>query len=234
MTVLSREKDSFDFWYRTVQPLVPTPRTHIIKTDLDFAPLMDGATPDGFEAFCQRIAFAARKVRYPAFLRTGHTSGKHNWCSTCYLDAEAEIPSHVSALVEESYLADFFGLPTDVWVVREFVPGPVAFTAFNGLPIRKERRVFVNAGKVRCHHPYWPADAIKRASCPDWVEKLAALNAIADEDLAEILTLSATVAQALPGAWSLDWMLCHEAPRWRLIDAALAEHSYHFEGCQEP
>lgn len=227
------ETTNLAFWYPKIRDVVPTPRTHIIRTDLDLSSLVEGNPPDEFDTFCQQLAYAARRVKYPAFLRTGYLSGKHNWRSTCFLAEEADIPQHVAALVEESYLADFYGFPTDTWVVREYVPGPVAFTAFHGMPIRHERRVFVRDGKVVCQHPYWPPDAIEHPSCPEWAEKLALVNTVSDEDLAEILTGSAAAAQVLSGAWSLDWLRREQAPHWLLIDAADAKRSFHWPDCEE-
>ena len=228
---MQEDRNDLAFWYPKIKAVVPTPRTHVLRTEIELAGLIDGETPDGFDVFCQQLAFAASRVKYPAFLRTGHTSGKHSWRSTCYLAAEADIPRQVAALVEESYLVDFFGLPVTTWAVREFLDGPVAFTAFNGLPIRQERRVFVRDGEVVCHHPYWPRASIERPSDPAWEQKLdSSVNAVSDSDLAIILTGSAAVAAVLPGAWSVDWM--NTTRGWVVIDAAEAERSFHWEGCQ--
>jgi len=250
------DKNSISYWLPLLQTAgVKTPKTILVYTDIDFTGYMDGRASAEQTArlglFCDELQRAALKLGgFPVFLRTGHTSDKHSWYKTCLLFRIEDIASHVLALAEFSYLADMMGLPTDVWAMRELLPTEPIFTLRHGMPVNKERRYFVRDGKVICHHPYWPQDAvqehfvvkkslklnlnapIKRAPpCHDWKKKLAAANAETDAEIAELMTLSTRVSRVVPGAWSVDWLWTKNG--WYCIDMALAAESFHWPGCAQ-
>lgn len=144
---------------------VQTPRTSIIGTDRDLSPLLDRVAPDGISGLVEQVVDAAGRLGFPAFLRTGHTAGKHDFARTAFLRSPADALPHIAALVEHSAMADAAGLPTNTWVVREFLPIRPAFVAFRGLPITAERRYFFNAlGQVTGHHPYWTPAAVAQGN----------------------------------------------------------------------
>lgn len=177
--------DCLSYWFpKLLAASVPVPRTEIVRTETPLVELLDGREPDGFKALLDRLHAAALAVGgYPVFLRTGHGSGKHDWPQTCHVPARADLRRHVANLVAWGHLVDLLGLPTAVWAVREYVALDAGFTAFGGLPVARERRYFIAGGQVLCHHPYWPADAIREGtgygpppSVPDCEARLEELN----------------------------------------------------------
>jgi hypothetical protein len=216
-------------WYPLlVGASIPTPRTEIVHTEVELNHLLDGITPPGFAAFIADLRQAGDRVGWPAFLRTGYGSGKHDYLTTCFVPGSAKLAAHVAALVEWSALADIVGLPVGTWAIRELLPIEAPFTAFRGLPIAKERRYWIADGQVIGHHSYWPAAAIEGASRPDWQERLEQLNREDPAEVTELTALSARVAAVVPGAWSVDW-LWSPGRGWICIDLAWAERSFGWE-----
>jgi hypothetical protein len=180
----TEDKNDMAYWFPILQSTgVLVPRTEIIKTDVELIALMDGKKPDGFDEFVRCLRAAADEFGYPAFLRTGQTSGKHFWNRTCFLESADNINQCIYELVEFSEIADFIGLPYGTWAVREFLNLESSFTAFPGrMPVNMERRYFIEDGHVLCHHPYWPAYSIEdqRPSAPNWRDLLGKLNLESD------------------------------------------------------
>jgi hypothetical protein len=134
--------------------------------------------------------------------------------------------------------ADMMGLPYDVWAVREFLDLETSFTAFYGdMPINKERRYFIENGKVICHHPYWPDEAFnsyydrrKKDEPTDWKNKLDILNYESPEEIEYLSKLSCRISESFEDKWSLDWAMT-KSGEWYAIDMALAKRSYHWPDC---
>ena len=229
------EQNCLSYWYpRLVKSGVRTPYTCILETELDLIGLVEGDTVRGFGRFCERLVEAVQAVRGPpAFLRTGYGSGKHHWPRTCYLVDLDCIGRQVRELVEWSALSSIMGLPTNVWVLRELLPLKSVFRAFEGLPICVERRYFIRDGQVECHHPYWPAAALReayhRTTLPgDWELCLCQANSESAEEVSYLAVQSTRVAAAMAGYWSLDWAQTVDG-KWYAIDMALGENSWHPE-----
>ena len=218
-----------DEWYPLIAGEVLTPRTVIVRASEDLAPLAYGeGAPDvrpAAKALAKEIDRAAISLGgYPVFLRTGHTSGKHEWRRTCYLTGSVDIPGHIFNLVEVSELVDMFGLPTEVWAVRELLKTTPAFHAFEGMPITKERRYFVIDGTVVGFHPYWPPEAITNPSTSDWRWRLDRIQHQPQAETNYLTLMSERVGELVPGAWSIDWLWAQG--QWYLTDMAWAERSY--------
>lgn len=245
-------KCCLSYWFPRLQATgVRVPRTQYLCTELAPCQSEEG---DGYVVPAElvgAVAELARLVRPEAdarvFLRTGMTSGKHCWKRTCLLEntLTSTVRAHIGALAEYSEMADILGLPTNVWVVREFIPLESAFCTRAGMPVNRERRYFIDAGKVVCHHPYWPLEAVRQQTCkrdPDtWellplsAEQLAAmavLNAESAEEVALLTRLSERAAAAFvgDGPWSLDWARGQDG-EWYAIDMAEAHRSYHAAEC---
>lgn len=186
------------------------------------------------------IRSAGDEFGWPCFLRTGRTSGKHEWARTCYLLNTFAVAHHVSALVEYSECAGPIGLPFDVWVVRQMLPTVMWGRAYRGMPVNCERRYFFGDGEVLCHHPYWPERAVEeglrwggQVVHPEWRESFARFNAEHESEDRELTDLTRIVAEALRDtgeAWSVDWMYV-VGRGWVCIDMALAKYSWHWPGC---
>lgn len=213
---------------------VLVPPTRLVTTDDNLVMLDDGKKPPNWDAFLASLRAAAEEVGgYPVFLRTGHGSGKHEWRETCFVPRATALPAHVYNIVVWSNVVDFIGLPTNVWAVRQMLPMLSTFTAFDGFPVNKERRYFIEDGKVLCHHSYWPEFAVEgHTTEPGWQAKLAALNEETPDEVAMLTKLSEHVASAFAGdgAWSLDWAQTQHGT-WYAIDMAEMRRSFHWPGC---
>jgi hypothetical protein len=229
-----RQESSMLYWWPRVRDLgVPVPETKV----LEFGPrcLAGLCYPENEEdaANARRVVEAVKKAArgfgYPVFIRTDHASGKHDWENACYVASEEALPRCLGGPIEANELAD---LTPEAIVVRQYIPLESAFTAFRGnMPVAKERRYFVRDGKVVCHHPYWPEDAVRfrpGQEPPDWREKLAELNREAAEEVELLTRYAARLGAALPGYWSFDFA-CGRDGVWYFIDAARGELSWHPE-----
>lgn len=233
------DKTCLSYWYPKIKnlPGIQTPLTEIVSgPEAVLAKCIYGEhlTPkdvDAFDVFMISLRHAAKAVGYPAFLRTGHTSDKHGWRNTCFLERESDLKAHVMELVEFSECCDIRGLPYDVWVVREMLPTIPLFVAFSRMPICREFRFFGRDGSYVCHHPYWPIDAIENASCSDWKRKLGEADYLSVDDLGILGDKTNAVTQALGGYWSVDWLWTRNG--WYLTDMAEGEKSFHWEGCPQ-
>lgn len=164
---------------------------------------------------------------YPCFLRTGLTSGKHDWEKTCYLKSREHILDNIFNLVDYSEMFSIMGLVVDVLAVRQLIPTSPAFQAFHGLmPIVREFRIFANESEVTHIQPYWPPDSIENPDRPDWQQRLAKMSRFPDRFPGkDIRKMSVVAAKACGGEWSVDW-LQDRYGNWWLTDMALAEQSF--------
>lgn len=231
-----RQRTDLAYWFPIIEKTgVLVPRTTIFKVDpsVHIIKAAYGEPCPEFDPLIKDIEDAADAFGYPVFLRSGQSSAKHYWKDTCFVQARDEIRSHVLEIMQFSEAADMLGLPTNTWVVREFLPLATDFHAFAGrMPINKERRYFFEGTAVVCRHPYWPSRAFEdqNPDCPDWQERLARLNHESPEEVAYLTEQTERVAKAFDGAWSLDWA-CTTDGRWYAIDMAEAKTSFHWDGC---
>jgi len=211
---------------------VSVPRTRIVRTRVPLIDLLDGKPPEGLDAFIASLRIEAERLHGPpVFLRTGQTSHKHGWRRTCYVTDLDALVGHVRELVEFSEIADMIGLPYQTWVLREFLDLDARFTAFDGMPVAVERRFFVAGGRVVCHHPYWPVEAIEgHTDEADWRRLLAETNAVTEAESATLLPMAQRVAEVFHD-WSVDFART-KAGDWYAIDMALARTSYHWPDCE--
>lgn len=215
------------FWYPKLKEIgMLTPKTEYFRTDVEFMHFWDGKTPDGFDAFEVHLKEVAGRMGYPCFMRTGHTSGKHD--GACFIESEAALDKKILQLAEFSGLVD---MPTNTWVIRERLQLEAHFNAFNALPINRERRYFFEDGEVICHHPYWIPDAIHSADNDNWEELLEMINHEPSEEIIYLTELTRKVAKHFSGAWSIDWAKT-DSGEWYAIDMAQAGRSYHWDGCK--
>lgn len=224
---------ALSFWFPLIEAAgVPVPKTKIIEMSADAQKaaweVFDGNDPgEAVDPFFAEIAAAAGEMGYPCFLRTDHTSGKHNWKDTCFLPSADQIRPHVWSIIEYSEMAGFPGLPWRTWAVREFLPTmPYGkCPGFGDMPVCKEFRFFVDDGAVRCFHPYWPAGALEQGGAES--VDFTALCTMDNE--ADLRALAEAAGRAVGGSWSIDIL---ETDRgWFVTDMAEAGKSYHWQGC---
>ncbi|MGB9848917.1 MAG: ATP-grasp domain-containing protein [Moorellaceae bacterium] len=218
-------------WWPKVEAIdVPKPETIILpfpaRDILSVAEPEWGGDP---RKILDAVARAADTLGYPVFLRTDLVSGKHGWKNSCYVATRESLPRCLFGVVEANLLAD---VVPEALVVRRYIPLVSAFTAFYGdMPVAKERRYFVENGRVLCHHPYWPEDAIRFPGGREpegWRERLAEINEETSEEVELLGGYAARLAAALDGFWSVDFALGRDGV-WYFIDAARGEISWHPE-----
>lgn len=229
------DKTALSYWFPVlVEAGLPVPRTTIltmppdaqkeIRNSFDGQGSIEGVR--ALKLFADDIAEAVSEFGYPFFLRTDHTSGKHNWEETCFVDCAEAIPTHLWRIAEYSEICDFVGLPWSTWAVREILPTIPFGTCpnYGNMPICREFRFFVDEGAIRCVHPYWPRSALDQGGASSELD-YDALCRMGDD----IGDLAADAGSALGGSWSIDIL---ETKRgWFITDLAEAHKSFHWEGC---
>lgn len=248
-SIHENERNCLSFWYPKLDMAgIPTPLTQIYKGAPDLAPLLDGKDAPGFRDFVNALLQMARVVAgvradgkpWPFFLRTGQGSGKHSWGHTCYVDVERRpLDAHIVQLVEWSHMVSLFGLPHDVWVVRRLLPTKPLTTMmrYDGFPLVREVRCFVEGGKVVCAHPYWPLGSLEKGLELHQTRRARAKELFDqmlwnDADAAKFMVVAQAVADIFKddGAWSVDLLETVDG-RWFCTDMATAAQSFHYEGC---
>lgn len=225
------------YWFPRIEAAgLPVPKTRLVSTNVDLMSLLDGVEPEDFNVFEAYLRAAAEEIGYPCFLRTGHTSGKHDWRDTCYVPNAEALGRHIVALVEASALAGIMGLPTDTWAVRELIPNVPLFTLddYCGMPFVPEWRLFANETDLVHWQPYWPLDAIEegRPSAPNWREIVSDffVAASTDQTLRDLSLMAVRAAQACDGGlWSVDFLWSAVTGTWWLTDMADGDRSFRYD-----
>lgn len=232
------DKSALSWWFpKLLAAGLPVPRTKIIQmpeaAQRDVWDAFDGKDGHGgMAAFCDDVRAAAADLGLPFFLRTDHTSGKHDWKHTCFVTDPAKIGAHIFAIVEYSEINGMFGgLSWSTWAVREFLPTMPLGTCpnFGDMPVCREFRFFVDGDIIRCFHPYWPKKALDHGGAES--VDYDALYRI--ESLATIGALASAAGRAMGGgSWSIDILAVADRGGWFITDMAEASKSYHWEGCE--
>lgn len=224
---IQSDPNSMSNWYPAlVETGVLTPRTVLVPIDYDTIwDFMEVEKTERTLAFAEALKEAAKSFSTPFFLRSSITSAKHSWKRSCFVEDASALWEHTCEIIQFHGVVDA-PLPSH-FAIRELLPTSPFFHAFHGdMPITRERRYFIQDGKVVCHHPYWPEEAFlnEKVKSP-----LDALNFESDTEIATLTKLSEQVARAFPGYWSVDWL--YSGYRWYCIDMALGSSSYHWKGC---
>lgn len=236
---LPLDKTSMSYWFPLIETAgLPVPKTKFVEmTDTGrrlIWDVFDGKWSDDFhnDPFFVKMAEAAKETGYPCFMRSDHTSNKHSWKDTCYLESESLIPAHVLSIVEFS---ECVWIPWDTWAVRELlstIPYGVC-PRYDDFPVCKEFRFFVDDGKVRCWHPYWPKEALVDGEWEVDADNDTAYTDLCDlddETLTYLKSLAIRAGEACGGSWSIDFLETEYG--WYLTDMAEAHKSFHWEGCK--
>lgn len=193
--------------------------------------IFDGKESSEFNRLISDIIKELDNYKLPCFIRSGVSSAKHYWEKTCYLQSNniEIVKKQVYAILEFCAIVD---IPINEFVIRELLPTNPIFYAFNKMPIAKERRYFIDKGKVIHIQPYWPPEAFVKnyfgSQLPDnWLDILNDSNIQSEEEVELLTTLSELVGTVLPGYWSVDWLLTTNG--WYLTDMALGKNSYKWE-----
>jgi hypothetical protein len=244
---MSENKTSMAYWLPKILHLtIPMPKTVLI-------PVKFGEGGDYLsEQTHAQVEETVKIMGYPVFIKTDMSAGKHSYTETCFVANHETLHFNLERLRDDNFCTDCF---FKYFAIRKFIELDWKFKAFKDLPIAPERRYFIEGGKVLCHHPYWPPDAMEfyNVTFPDDFsgdltkriilrkelqnqkrrETLPLLLDMNDESPEEIELLtkySEMVAQILPEYWSVDFALGRDK-KWYLIDMAEGDKSYHDDEC---
>ena len=233
---LRAESDMTNWYPRLKEVGVPTPYTVRVPVGEwtlheDTINELTIAAPD-----VPNLRDAVRQVGGPrAFVRTSQASDKHSLAAASridYLD-DYHLKSTVASL--GSSMRTKMGVPTpEAYYVREWLDLEHQFKAFDQLPIARELRVFIHDGEVVSSGFYWPADAIRNPTDPEWETLLAETreDTLAQSEYVE--DMAAEVADEFnDGYWSVDFART-TGGTWYCIDMARGELSWHPDACDKP
>lgn len=207
---------------------VETPETRLVAFDfMDSLPLLDGDVPESFPV--GELDRAACDLGWPVFIRTDLTSAKHSGASAVRARDADDVMPIAKTLVEDSAMKT---MQPASFLVREWIDIEHEFTAFDGLPIGTELRVFAAADTVLCEHYYWPADAIEQPDHAEWSDlRDTHASVSAPTGVRHVAQKAASRASRHPRldpleVWSVDFAR-DDSGTWWLIDMALAANSWH-------
>jgi hypothetical protein len=226
------------YWHPRIEATgLVTPETVVIDAPaggVPAAPAMETMAEieraRAYWVFLARVLAAGRAVGFPFVLRTGLACAKHHWRSACLVTGPSEIDARVRAT---QAWCDARNLPVRTWAVRQYLPPPVGFTIYDGLPVGREFRVFLRDGLPLCLHPKWPRAAVDlgRPADPHWPAAFDALSELRpDTDRKVLLTLARRAATYLPGEWAVDFMAVEDG-RWVAHSASPAATAWHAPDC---
>lgn len=225
-------KTSMLYWWPLTRELdIPQPKTEIAiqKEIKDWFPILDhGLNKEDKEIVLQKASL----IGYPLFMRTDHSSAKHDFTRTCFVPDSASLFQNIFNLFETNYCHNLY---PEALILREYIELDWKFKAFQDLPIAPERRYFISDGEVICHHPYWSESAIEfythniSESYPArlyWHETLSDMNTESKEEIALLKGRAQKIAMVLEGEFSVDFAKGKNG-HWYFIDAASAIQSWH-------
>ena len=227
--------DSALFWFPRIQKAgLPVPKTMFIPYNYRaILPIFDGLDCEEYNKLYYGVENAAKQLGMPCFLRSDVTSAKHQGPTAYKIEGIENLNEQLYRTLEETELKTFMHYQKPkALMVREWLNLKHTFTAFHGLAISREWRVFADPFRVICAHPYWPEEAIQgHTDDPDWQKKLADLQMISPPQLISMGEHAIRAAFAVGGGeWSVDFAEDVNG-KWWLTDMALADSSYHWPGC---
>ena len=227
-------RNSALIWFPAIEAAgLPVPRTIMVPySHRDILPIFDGEAVPEFIRLQAEVEKAALEIGVPAFLRTDLCSAKHSGPRSYLISNAAACGQQVFETLEDVEMKFFMEREgPQTMMVREFLDLDATFTAFHGLPIAREWRIFADGEHVICRHPYWPEEALEgHVTEPGWEAQLAALHVWPEG--AGLEAMAVTAAKTCGGAaWSVDFAR-DKGGKWWLIDMALSGDSYHWPGCE--
>lgn len=228
-------KNSLLYWFPKIKNLgIPYPQTVYLVIEAGELIKLFNSKEDHklfLKKHGKEIEEKADEIGFPLFMRTDQMACKHSWKHTCFVSIKDELFRNLYTLVEENFCKDMAGeCEPNAIVFREFLELDWKFKAFDEMPIASEWRFFVDEKGVKCFHPYWPPNAIRRPSIPNWLELLKEMNEITPKDLRHLTDYGCRIGKTLGGYWSVDFCKT-KTGIWTLTDMAMGEASYHWPTC---
>ena len=228
--------DSALTWLPRISPLgLPIPRTRIVIYDHKAVVELveEHRSGEYLDSLVNMVGVSIDIVGLPVFLRTDLCSAKHEGPSAYKIENRDGIQQAILRTVEDAELKFWPHAYPRALLVREWIEIDYCFLAFRGHPIGYEWRYFADALGVRCHHYYWPSEAMRfRGEQPQgWEQSLRTMSqGFLSMDLGEMAVKAAGALQSLNNEWSVDFAR-DTSGKWWLIDMATAERSYHEYEC---
>jgi hypothetical protein len=219
-------KSCLSYWFPIVSKIegIKTPKTFLYPIHFEEQlTLLDQPPSSRTKEVIESIKKQANKLGFPVFIKNSLFSGKHDWLMTCFVNSEDKLLSHFKKITNFAYGVGC--AESMFWILREYINPKYTFTAHNGMPVTKERRYFVENGKVVFHHPYWVPNSVDNPSSPNWESELEAINLESLEEISLLKALTEKVGIALGDSWSVDWMQS-DSGEWFLIDMAESNKSF--------
>ena len=234
--------NSMFYWWPRIKDLdVPKPKTEMVFHGAKA--YFDDFGGEGMIKWFDKVFDVTKNFKDgPIFIRGDQTSGKHSWKRTCYVEdrSHESVFDHLRELTEDHKMKMFLGPPLLGYAVRELIPTRCCFKAFHGeIPVTKEWRYFYLDGEVVCRHPYWPHDAIEQGTDHrylrgDWKILLDKINTEVEEEVEILTKMAIKIGRAIENdiakGWSIDFLQGSDG-QYYFIDCAMAEMSYHWDGC---
>jgi hypothetical protein len=172
------------------------------------------------------------EIAGPAFIRTDITSAKHSGRNAYIVDGTDEDGLNHALLttLAHSQLKTYHGkMKASAIMVRSVIEIQADRTAFHGLPIGKEWRVFADQRGVQCHHGYWPTVALDGHMDDGQppTENSLGLHWIRTDALDAAKLAAKAMGQF---KWSVDFAEDTSGKVW-LLDMATAMNSFHTPEC---
>ena len=231
-------RNSALLWFPKIKAVgLPVPQTVFVPySHPECLSIFDGGESAEFDRLVIAIREACGEIGYPAFIRSDLTSAKHSGPSAYKITGTDTVIQPLMETIEDNEMKLWLERDGPLAImVRQFLVLPAPFTAFGGLPISHEWRLFADADQVLCWHPYWPEEALKDYGDglpSDWRDQLALMHREPSE-LPGLKTMAVQAARVCGGGiWSVDFCQDDNDKFW-LLDMAVAENSYHWPGCQE-
>ncbi len=232
-------QDSAKFWFPKLTAPGPhswlrseIPNTVFVDYNEDaLAESLQGKPTTEYERLYYAVEAALRfEVGSPAFIRTDLTSAKHAGKHAYRVDSLEDLNVALLKTLTAAHLKSYHSkVKSSAIMVRTFLKVKHDRTAFGGLPIANEWRVFADQNGVQCTHHYWPDQALwghmddGKPEPPNWVESWIPT---------EVMQIANAAAKAQgSGKWSVD-LVEDVNGKWWLLDMATAGNSYHAPDCQ--
>jgi hypothetical protein len=208
------------------------PKTVLVDYDEELlAPALLGQRSKEYDRLYYAVGAAIYNIGVPCFIRTDLTSAKHAGKDAYIINDEDDWNHALLTTLSCAQLKSYHSkVKSSAIMVRQLINVKHERTAFNGLPIGNEWRVFADQRGHQCFHHYWPDEALK--------DKMddggpVPLNLWTREWMRTDLQDAAKEAAKAMGQlkWSVDFVEDVDGKFW-LIDMATAMNSYHDPRCK--
>lgn len=229
----SANPNSALIWFPAIEAAgLPVPKTIFVPySHYDCLALFDNEKSPEFERVIVACKEAAESIGWPVFIRSDLTSAKHSGPRAYKAESLERIAQVLFKTLEDNELK-FWMEPRGpkAFMVREFLMLDHSFTAFRGLPISREWRLFSDGAAITHVQPYWPADSLEEQfNLPENWRELLAEHHRRPDDFADLERMAILAAQAQGGGeWSVDFARTTDG-RWILTDMAVGKDSYRWE-----